>query len=158
MVIHRLGNVPGDERDEFERSFLESSLNLALISVTDFPLYLFPDTGSIERGRFIKIDNSTGLLYTQGASQYSNGSTKKQYLPKSCPSALKIKISCDTGVYASISDAAKDIFSLTRMNWRHTAFFPSTYPVSLQYAMLVTQNLKNRIRPAGDYKDVCWFL
>ena len=159
IVIHRLGLIPAEERREFMNCFNQSNYTMALISVSNFSLHYCPNEEEVRRGTLFKIDNDLAYLFTQGVSQFNTSpSRKKNFTPRSCPSVLKIKRIADTGVYTNVVDAAIDIFSLTRMNWRHTTYIPSNYPISLQYALLVAQNLKNGIEPMGDYRDVPWFL
>ncbi len=159
IIIHRLGLVPKQEQEEFKRFFDRSSFNLALISISHFSLRHCSPKGDIQRGTLFKIDDKSAYLFTQGSCQYNTSpTTRKTFKPRSCPSALSLKLTINDGVYSDIVDASSDVLSLTRMNWRHTTYVPTNFPVSLQYALLVAQNKKNEIEPKGDYRELPWFL
>ena len=64
----------------------------------------------------------------------------------------------DNGVYENPHAAGYDVMALSRMNWRHTTFIPSNYPISLQYSLIIAQYFKNNIIPSGDLNETAWFL
>ncbi len=159
VVVHRLGSIASEEADAFLECFNTSKYSAgALISISEHPLKWNPNGEVVNRGTWINLNEKSGLLFPQGHASYYQGTYSKPFNPKSIPKAFKITIMRDNGVYAKPYDAGHDIMSLSRMNWRHTTFIPSNYPITLQYALIIAQYSKNNIIPSGDLNETPWFL
>ncbi len=159
VVVHRLGSVSSEEADAFLECFNTSKYSAgALISISEHPLKWKFNEEAVNRGTWMNLNEKSGLLYPQGLASYYQGSYSKLFNPKSIPKAFKITIMRDNGVYSKPYDAGYDIMALSRMNWRHTTFIPSNYPITLQYALIIAQYSKNNIIPMGDLNETPWFL
>jgi len=159
VVVHRLGSVSSEEADAFLNSFKTSIFTAgSLVSMSEHPLRWKLKDKTVNRGTWINLDKRSGILFPQGLTSYYQGSYYKPYSPKSIPRAFKISIIRDHEVYEYPHDAGYDIMSLSRMNWRHTTFIPSNYPISLQYALIIANYYKNNIIPSGDLVETPWFL
>ncbi|KKM20039.1 hypothetical protein LCGC14_1649550, partial [marine sediment metagenome] len=159
IVVHRLGSISSEEADSFLKCFQLSKFTAgALVSMSEFPLKWKFNNKTVDRGTWINLDKTSGLLFPQGSIKYSTGYNFKNYLPTSIPKSYKISILRDTGVYDKAYEAGDDIMALSRMNWRHTTFIPSNFPISLEYSLIIAQNLKNNIIPSGDLAKLPWFL
>ena len=159
VVVHRLGSVSKEEADAFLECFNVSNYSAgALISISEHPLKWKFNEKAVNRGTWINLNEKSGILFPQGFANYYPGSYSKPYNPKSIPKAFKITIMRDNGVYSKPHDAGHDIIALSRMNWRHTTFIPSNYPITLQFALIIAQYSKNNIIPMGDLNETPWFL
>lgn len=159
VVVHRLGSVSSEEADAFLECFNTSNYSAgALISISEHPLKWKFNGKAVNRGMWINLNEKSGLLFPQGFASYYQGTYSKPFNPKSIPKAFKITIMRDNGVYSKPHDAGHDIMALSRMNWRHTTFIPSNYPITLQYALIIAQYSKNNIIPMGDLNETPWFL
>ncbi len=159
VIIHRLGSVSTEEADSFMDCFNTSNFAAgALVSVSEFPLKWNFNNKAVPRGTWINLDDKSGLIFPQGISRYFQGYNYKNFAPKSIPNSFKIKILRDSGVYSKPYEAGFDILALSRMNWRHTTYIPSNFPISLQYSLIIAQYVKNNIFPTGDLSEIPWFL
>ncbi|MHA1284931.1 MAG: hypothetical protein ACTSQP_20705, partial [Promethearchaeota archaeon] len=159
IVVHRLGSISSEEADSFLEFFNISEYNAgALVSISEHPLKWNCNGKPVNRGTWINLDKKSGLLFPQGLAYYYQGEYKKEYSPRSIPKAFKITIMRDNGVYSKPYDAGHDILALSRMNWRHTTYIPSNYPITLQYALIIAQYYKNNIISSGDLNETPWFL
>lgn len=159
VVVHRLGSISNEEADSFLECFQLSKFSAgALVAMSEFPLKWKFNNKTVDRGTWINLDETSGLIFPQGSIKYSTGYNIKNYFPASIPKSYKISILRDTGVYDKVYEAGDDIMALSRMNWRHTTYIPSNYPISLEYSLIIAQNLKNNIIPSGDLVKLPWFL
>lgn len=159
VVVHRLGSVSSEEADAFLECFKLSKYSAgALVSISEHPIRWCFDGHAVNRGTWINLNSNSGILFPQGLTDYYQGNYQKPYIPKSIPRAFKIRILRDNGVYKKPHDAGYDVMALSRMNWRHTTFIPSNYPISLQYALIIAGYLKNGIKAMGDLNETPWFL
>ncbi len=159
IVVHRLGSISNEEANSFLKCFQLSKFSAgALVSMSEYPLKWNFNNKTVDRGTWINLDETSGLLFPQGSIKYSTGYNIKNYFPASIPKSYKIRILRDTGVYDKVYEAGDDIIALSRMNWRHTTYMPSNYPISLEYSLIIAQNIKNNIIPSGDLIKLPWFL
>ena len=159
VVVHRLGSVSSEEADAFLECFNSSKYSAgALVSVSEHPLRWSFNGKTVTRGTWINLNKNSGILFPQGLTNYYQGYYPKPFKPKSIPRAFKITIMRDNGVYEKPHAAGYDVMALSRMNWRHTTFIPSNYPISLQYSLIIAQYFKNNIIPSGDLNETAWFL
>ena len=159
VIVHRLGSISNEEADSFLECFQLSNFSAgALVSMSEFPLRWKFNNQTVVRGTWININENSGLLFPQGRTTYFQGIKNKNFYPSSVPKSFKVNILRDNGVYNKPYEAAADIMALSRMNWRHVTYIPSIYPISLEYSLIIAQNLKNNIIPTGDLIKLPWFL
>ena len=159
VIVHRLGSISNEEADSFLECFQLSNFSAgALVSMSEFPLRWKFNNQTVVRGTWININENSGLLFPQGRTTYFQGIKNKNYYPSSVPKSFKVNILRDNGIYNKPYEAAADIMALSRMNWRHVTYIPSIYPISLEYSLIIAQNLKNNIIPTGDLIKLPWFL
>lgn len=135
VVIHKSSNFTNEEIEGLESAAKDLKIDTVdFVTVMDSKLRLFRDGNYPPyRGTFTQINQDRHLLYTRGAVWYYQ-TYPGLYIPQ--PIELRIVKSEE-----SPSFIAREILSLTKMNWNNTQF-DGKYPVTLGCARKVGEIMK----------------
>lgn len=135
LVVHKTSRLTSGEVAGFEEAAEDHDIDsVELISVRRSFTRLYREgTYPPLRGTFLKMQPDTGLLYLRGSVQFF-----QTYPGMYVPRPLELSV---TRSEASIEQIAKEMLSLSKLNWNNTQF-DGGEPITLRAARRVGDILK----------------
>jgi hypothetical protein len=135
LVVHKTSRLTAGEVEGFEEAAEEHEIDsVELISVKRSFTRLYREgTYPTLRGSFLKLQPDTGLVYLRGSVQFFE-TYPGMYVPRPLELAA-------TRSEASIEQIAREVLSLSKVNWNNTQF-DGGEPITLRAARRVGDILK----------------